>query len=96
MCQSCEDLPPETLYVGYLGYDAQYVSRYVLADVNRALYLFTDFQLSPENTGANGGEYFATYRVEGEALCFSPATIHYDGDTGITAARYTPEAMSLE
>lgn len=96
MCQSCEDLPPETQYIGYLGYDAQYVSRYVLADVNRALYLFTDFQLSPENTGANGGDYFATYRVEGEALCFSPATINYDGDTEITAARYTPEEMILE
>lgn len=96
MCQSCEDLPPETQYIGYLGYDAQYVNRYVLADVNRALYLFTDFQLSPENTGANGGEYFATYRIEGEALCFSPATINYDGDTEITAARYTPEEMILE
>lgn len=96
MCQSCEDLPPETQYIGYLGYDAQYVSRYVLADVNRALYLFTDFQLSPENTGANGGDYFATYRVEGEALCFSPATINYDGDAEITAARYTPEEMILE
>ena len=96
MCQSCEDLPPETQYIGYLGYDAQYVSRYVLADVNRALYLFTDFQLSPENTGANGGDYFVTYRVEGEALCFSPATINYDGDTEITAARYTPEEMILE
>ena len=96
MCQSCESLPPETQYIGYLGYDAQYVSRYVLADVNRALYLFTDFQLSPENTGANGGEYFATYRIEGEALCFSPATINYDGDTEITAARYTPEEMILE
>ena len=96
MCQSCEDLPPETQYIGYLGYDAQYVNRYVLADVNRALYLFTDFQLSPENTGANGGDYFATYRVEGEALCFSPATINYDGDTEITAARYTPEEMILE
>ena len=96
MCQSCESLPPETQYIGYLGYDAQYVSRYVLADVNRALYLFTDFQLSPENTGANGGDYFATYRIEGEALCFSPATINYDGDTEITAARYTPEEMILE
>ena len=68
----------------------------LLADVNRALYLFTDFQLSPENTGANGGDYFATYRIEGEALCFSPATINYDGDTEITAARYTPEEMILE
>lgn len=96
MCQSCEDLPPETQYIGYLGYDAQYVSRYVLADVNRALYLFTDFQLSPENTGANGGDYFATYRIDGEALCFSPATINYDGDVKITAARYTPEEMILE
>lgn len=96
MCQSCESLPPETQYIGYLGYDAQYVSRYVLADVNRALYLFTDFQLSPENTGANGGDYFATYRIDGEALCFSPATINYDGDTEITAARYTPEEMILE
>ena len=62
----------------------------MLADVNRALYLFTDFQLSPENTGANGGDYFATYRVEGEALCFSPATINYDGDTEITAAPVHP------
>ena len=65
MCQSCESLPPETQYIGYLGYDAQYLSRYVLADVNRALYLFTDFQLSPENTGANVGDYFSTYRIDG-------------------------------
>lgn len=96
LCQSCENLPQEEQYIGYLGTDEQYASRYSLGDVNRALYLFTDFQLSPENTGANGGDYFGTSWIDGEALCFFPATLNYTGEAGITSARYTPEEMVLE
>ena len=70
------------------GPDSQYRSQYSLEDVNRLFSSFTDFQFAE-------GSYEGNVSVEGDAVCFFPATLNFTAEAEITAAQYTDDEMNL-